>query len=130
MAKELGISVKNVNSKISDEDALKLSDYCLSGKLPEGVKKASAPKERVAKTSEEKTSKSTKTTEKKSVVEKKSKEEKNKEEKISKTTKTQTTKNQKEEQKAIKEATQELGEKNNLEAKRSEERRVGKECRL
>lgn len=118
MAKELGISVKNVNSKISDEDALKLSDYCLSGKLPEGVKKASAPKEKGAKTSEEKTSKSTKTTEKKSAVEKKAKEEKNKEEKISKTPKTQTTKTQKEGQKAIKEATQELGEKNNLEAKR------------
>lgn len=118
MAKELGISVKNMNSKISDEDALKLSEYCLSGKLPEGVKRASVPKEKGAKTSEEKTSKSTKITEKKSAVEKKSKEEKNKEEKISKTTKTQTTKTQKEEQKAIKEATQELGEKNNLEAKR------------
>ena len=34
-AKELGISVKNASSEISDEDAQKLADYIMSGKLPQ-----------------------------------------------------------------------------------------------
>lgn len=117
-AKEMGISVKNISSEISDEDALKLSDYIMSGKLPASAKKASAPKEKTSKTSE---SKSTKSTEKKSAVEKKAKEEKPKEEKALKSTKAQATpKPQKEEKevKIIKEAKEELEEKNNLESKR------------
>lgn len=117
-AKEMGISVKNISSEISDEDALKLSDYIMSGKLPASAKKASAPKEKTSKTSE---SKSTKSTEKKSAVEKKAKEEKPKEEKALKSTKAQATpKPQKEEKEAkvIKEAKEELEEKNNLESKR------------
>lgn len=117
-AKEMGISVKNISSEISDEDALKLSDYIMSGKLPTSAKKASAPKEKTSKTSE---SKSTKSSEKKSVVEKKAKEEKPKEEKALKSTKAQATpKPQKEEKevKVIKEAKEELEEKNNLESKR------------
>lgn len=117
-AKEMGISVKNISSEISDEDALKLSDYIMSGKLPASAKKASAPKEKTSKTSE---SKSTKSTEKKSAVEKKAKEEKPKEEKVAKSAKAQATpKPQKEEKEAkvIKEAKEELEEKNNLESKR------------
>lgn len=117
-AKEMGISVKNISSEISDEDALKLSDYIMSGKLPASAKKASAPKEKTSKTSE---SKSTKSAEKKSAVEKKAKEEKPKEEKALKSTKAQATpKSQKEEKEAkvIKEAKEELEEKNNLESKR------------
>lgn len=117
-AKEMGISVKNISSEISDEDALKLSDYIMSGKLPASAKKASAPKEKTSKTSE---SKSAKSTEKKSAVEKKAKEEKPKEEKTLKSTKAQATpKPQKEEKEAkvIKEAKEELEEKNNLESKR------------
>lgn len=117
-AKEMGISVKNISSEISDEDALKLSDYIMSGKLPASGKKASAPKEKTSKTSE---SKSAKSTEKKSAVEKKAKEEKPKEEKTLKSTKAQATpKPQKEEKEAkvIKEAKEELEEKNNLESKR------------
>lgn len=117
-AKEMGISVKNISSEISDEDALKLSDYIMSGKLPASAKKASAPKEKTNKTSE---SKSTKSSEKKSAVEKKAKEEKPKEEKAVKSTKAQATpKSQKEEKEAkvIKEAKEELEEKNNLESKR------------
>lgn len=119
-AKEMGISVKNISSEISDEDALKLSDYIMSGKLPENAKKASASKEKASKTSE-KTSKASKSTEKKSAVEKKAKEEKPKEEKATKTSKAQATpKPQKEEKevKVIKEAKEELEEKNNLESKR------------
>lgn len=117
-AKEMGISVKNISSEISDEDALKLSDYIMSGKLPASAKKASTPKEKTSKTSE---SKSTKSSEKKSAVEKKAKEEKPKEEKALKSTKAQATpKPQKEEKevKIIKEAKEELEEKNNLESKR------------
>lgn len=117
-AKEMGISVKNISSEISDEDALKLSDYIMSGKLPASAKKASTPKEKTSKTSE---SKSTKSAEKKSAVEKKTKEEKPKEEKAVKSTKAQATpKPQKEEKEAkvIKEAKEELEEKNNLESKR------------
>lgn len=117
-AKEMGISVKNISSEISDEDALKLSDYIMSGKLPASAKKASTPKEKTSKTSE---SKSTKSAEKKSAVEKKAKEEKPKEERAVKSAKAQATpKSQKEEKevKVIKEAKEELEEKNNLESKR------------
>lgn len=114
-AKEIGIAVKNVSSEISDEDAQKLSEYILSGKLPQNAKKAQAPKEKTSKP-QSKTSKTAK----------KAQEDKT-EEKISKTTKAPSTpKVQKEVEEAkeskttkvIKEATQELGEKNNLEAKR------------
>lgn len=114
-AKEIGIAVKNVSSEISDEDAQKLSEYILSGKLPQNAKKAQAPKEKTSKP-QSKTSKTTK----------KAQEDKT-EEKISKTPKAPSTpKVQKEVEEAkeskttkvIKEATQELGEKNNLEAKR------------
>lgn len=59
-AKEMGISVKNISSEISDEDALKLSDYIMSGKLPASAKKASTPKEKTSKTSESKSTKSEK----------------------------------------------------------------------
>lgn len=41
-AKELGISVKNISSEISDEDAQKLAEYIESGKLPQ-KKSASKP---------------------------------------------------------------------------------------
>ncbi|RDU71736.1 translation initiation factor IF-2 [Helicobacter brantae] len=114
-AKEIGIAVKNVSSEISDEDAQKLSEYILSGKLPQNAKKAQAPKEKTSKP-QSKTSKTAK----------KAQEDKT-EEKISKTPKAPSTpKVQKEVEEAkeskttkvIKEATQELGEKNNLEAKR------------
>ena len=45
-AKELGISVKNIGSEISDEDAQKLAEYIESGKLPQkkSTSKAKAPK--------------------------------------------------------------------------------------
>ena len=109
-AKEIGIAVKNVSSEISDEDAQKLSEYILSGKLPENLKKPQASKEKTSKT-QSKTSK----TPKKSQEEKK---EDKKEEKAPKAKTPSTPKVEKEESKAIKEATQELGEKNNLEAKR------------
>lgn len=46
-AKELGITVKNVSSEISDEDAQKLADYIMSGKFPQ--KKATS-KAKSAKT--------------------------------------------------------------------------------
>lgn len=118
IAKKFGIPVKNVNSKISDEDALKLSNYFLHGQIPENVKETSTPKEKTSKISE---SKSTKSSEKKSAVEKKAKEEKPKEEKAVKSAKAQATpKPQKEEKEAkvIKEAKEELEEKNNLESKR------------
>lgn len=113
-AKEMGIAVKNISSEISDEDALRLSDFITSGKLPESAKKASTPKEKKEKTPSDKVSKTSKVSaEKKTTSEKKPKEEKPKVSKIS-------VKPQKEEKetKEIKEATQELGEKNNLESKR------------
>lgn len=116
-AKEIGIVVKNISSEISDEDALKLSDYILSGKLPENAKKASVPKEKSSKTSSEKTNKPSKSSSDK----KTSNHKQPKEEKASKATAPQTApKPQKEvkEIKEIKEATQELEEKNNLESKR------------
>lgn len=113
-AKEMGIAVKNISSEISDEDALRLSDFITSGKLLESAKKASTPKEKKEKTPSDKASKTSKVSaEKKTPSEKKPKEEKPKVSKIS-------VKPQKEEKetKEIKEATQELGEKNNLESKR------------
>ncbi|RDU69954.1 translation initiation factor IF-2 [Helicobacter cholecystus] len=93
-AKELGISVKNVGSEISDEDAQKLADYIMSGKLPQ--KKASS-KSKNAKM--EKLNKENKPTKAKS-------------EKIQEDPKKEIV------QEAIKEATTDLEEKNNLENKR------------
>lgn len=116
-AKEIGIVVKNISSEISDEDALKLSDYILSGKLPENAKKASVHKEKSSQTSNEKTNKPSKS----SLDKKTSNHKQPKEEKASKAIAPQTApKPQKEvkEVKEIKEATQELEEKNNLESKR------------
>lgn len=106
-AKEIGIAVKNVSSEISDEDAQKLSEYILSGKLPQNAKKAQAPKEKVPKS--EKTSKAVEKKPQKK-TEKKAKEEKP--EKISTPTK------EVKENKEVKDALDQLGEKNNLEAKR------------
>ncbi|WP_305862379.1 translation initiation factor IF-2 [Helicobacter cholecystus] len=93
-AKELGISVKNVGSEISDEDAQKLADYIMSGKLPQ--KKASS-KSKNAKM--EKLNKENKPTKAKS-------------EKIQEDPKKEIV------QEVIKEATTDLEEKNNLENKR------------
>lgn len=106
-AKEIGIAVKNVSSEISDEDAQKLSEYILSGKLPQNAKKAQAPKEKAPKS--EKTSKAVEKKPQKK-TEKKAKEEKP--EKISTPTK------EAKESKEVKDALDQLGEKNNLEAKR------------
>lgn len=106
-AKEIGIAVKNVSSEISDEDAQKLSEYILSGKLPQNAKKAQAPKEKAPKS--EKTSKAVEKKPQKK-TEKKAKEEKS--EKISTPTK------EAKESKEVKDALDQLGEKNNLEAKR------------
>lgn len=107
-AKEIGIAVKNVSSEISDEDAQKLSEYILSGKLPQNAKKAQAPKEKAPKS--EKTSKAVEKKPQKK-TEKKAKEEKPQRDS------TPTTKEVKE-SKEVKDALDQLGEKNNLEAKR------------
>lgn len=106
-AKEIGIAVKNVSSEISDEDAQKLSEYILNGKLPQNAKKAQTPQEKAPKS--EKTSKAVEKKPQKK-IEKKAKEEKPA--KISTPTK------EAKESKEVKDALDQLGEKNNLESKR------------
>lgn len=106
-AKEIGIAVKNVSSEISDEDAQKLSEYILSGKLPQNAKKAQAPKEKAPKS--EKTSKA---------VEKKPQKKTEKKAKEEKPEKTSTPTKEAKESKEVIDALDQLGEKNNLEAKR------------
>lgn len=96
-AKELGISVKNIGSEISDEDAQKLAEYIESGKLPQkkSTSKAKAPKaEKI-----EKPQKETKTSRAKNI----------KTSPVAKAPKVE---------EGIKEAKEELEEKSNLENKR------------
>lgn len=92
-AKEMGLSVKNISSEISDEDAQKLAEYIESGKLPQ---KKPAPKPKTTKT--EKSPKAPK------------------EEKPIKAVKQSEKVIKKEE--TLKEAKSELEEKSNLETKR------------
>lgn len=96
-AKELGISVKNIGSEISDEDAQKLAEYIESGKLPQkkSTSKAKAPKaEKI-----EKPQKETKTSRAKNI-------------------KTSPVAEAPKVEEGIKEAKKELEEKSNLENKR------------
>ena len=96
-AKELGISVKNIGSEISDEDAQKLAEYIESGKLPQkkSTSKAKAPKaEKI-----EKPQKETKTSRAKNI-------------------KTSPVAEAPKVEERIKEAKEELEEKSNLENKR------------
>lgn len=96
-AKELGISVKNIGSEISDEDAQKLAEYIESGKLQQkkSTSKAKAPKaEKI-----EKPQKETKTSRAKNI-------------------KTSPVAEAPKVEEGIKEAKKELEEKSNLENKR------------
>lgn len=96
-AKELGISVKNIGSEISDEDAQKLAEYIESGKLPQ---KKSTPKAKAPKAEK---------------IEKPQKESKTSRAKNIKTSPVAEAPKVKE---GIKEAKEELEEKSNLENKR------------
>lgn len=115
-AKELGIAVKNVTSEISDEDAAKLADYIMSGKLPENAKKAQAPKEKAPKS--EKTTKTAKSEKKPQDEKKTPSEKKPKAQKPQKTSAPTPPPKEAKEIKEIKDAKDQLEEKNNLEAKR------------
>ncbi len=96
-AKELGISVKNIGSEISDEDAQKLAEYIESGKLPQ---KKSTPKAKTPKAEKiEKPQKESKTSRAKNI----------KTSPVAKAPKVE---------EGIKEAKEELEEKSNLENKR------------
>lgn len=96
-AKELGISVKNIGSEISDEDAQKLAEYIESGKLPQ---KKSTPKAKTPKAEKiEKPQKETKTSRAKNI-------------------KTSPVAEAPKVEERIKEAKEELEEKSNLENKR------------
>lgn len=96
-AKELGISVKNIGSEISDEDAQKLAEYIESGKLPQ---KKSTPKAKTPKAEKiEKSQKETKTSRAKNI-------------------KTSPVAEAPKVEEGIKEAKEELEEKSNLENKR------------
>lgn len=96
-AKELGISVKNIGSEISDEDAQKLAEYIESGKLPQ---KKSTPKAKAPKAEKiEKPQKETKTSRAKNI-------------------KTSPVAEAPKVEEGIKEAKEELEEKSNLENKR------------